>query len=278
MRLKKRLEPKPILHWLKGHRVDFILSLVSVICFVLFVRASVYYRELSGMRGPVGTLIAGKVERKPTGVLNFGTVGPGTEFNNMDAVWTAREGHARIELEDGEILEMEEMTLIILKRPFKRHTKGSILERVKVLRGKVTTTVFKRQELVVIKKVMPEDPDVTKVNETDPTRQNLYPPANAAILKRETGDVEIVFSWPKAATGYHVLRRLDESQLRYTEVENERFVKLLVPQNAAYIWQIVDANKKVLAGPYKFELKVLTDESAKKLFKEGVQGPAEIHW
>ncbi len=274
----------------KNRRVDIILLSASFVCFAIFIRNSIKMEELSGIGAPIGVLKTGKIMKRSLGGKAFNLVTSGTEFFNLDAVWVGPGQKATVALESGDMLELFERTLVVLKKQFKEAGRATnVLKRqFKLAKGRVS--VGDSQDY----KYKDEDSAVwdsknlkfgnTPSADDGKASSDMYPRQDSIIYTRAESEQKFTLVWPTPISGYLEIQDRQEGRRIHEELKNQRSVTLNLSQNRVYYWQIIDQQRNTLFGPNKFELRKLTESSVGKLLegkKEGSsQGeqPVEVYW
>jgi len=266
--------------------LDIILLFFSGLFFFLFLLGSLQIDKMSGIGNQVGTMTSGAAERKLNGQQSFLAIYPKTTLHNMDTVWVGRKSRATIEMESGQMLNLGELTLVILKQHFKPVLrKGMTLATdFEVVKGKVVVndkTSFTGDagadegfDPGGLSEKKPSDPSSTN------GQFEIYPLENSVIYSRSVSDVELTFVWPKALTGILAIRDRANGQMYYTSIVNQRSATVKIPQNSEFFWQILNANDVGEIGPFQFELKRLENEEAvKEIFKnQTTKKPIQVYW
>jgi hypothetical protein len=281
--LSARLRLPPVARaFLFAHRLDIALLAASAICFGLFARGSIEFQRLSGIQGPIAHLSDGEAERKPSGTTSYVSVTKGSNLYDLDAVWVPKLGHATLSLDDGTNLELGEKTLLVLKRPFKSTGPRHLEDEVKVVKGRVKMTGRQPRTIDSVDDKPSELPKFENAFKDRVVPAKLYPPDDGLLLRRETDRVKLTFTWVDPVKGYLVVQSKETGRVSFAEVRGEHFSNVELDQGSEYFWQLVDVDRKPLAGPFRFELRVLTDESAKEALKQQATGankrPTEIYW
>ncbi|MEO7163108.1 MAG: hypothetical protein ABI041_09315 [Bdellovibrionia bacterium] len=257
-------------------KYDIALLVASACCFGLFLERSLNEDQISGIGGPIALLTQGRAERKASGTNLFVDVGPNSKLFNLDAIWVGKDGEATIKLEGNISVSLTEKTLMILKRPFKhRDGQSSLEEEIKVVKGKVQTPEGKAitPEKEALAPVVPEDFSKGKKVPIE-----LYPKDNAVIYLRPEKDIPFAFAWPNELNGYIVIQNKVTGRRIYAEIRDQRHFAAKLEQPGSYFWQVTDADRRPMLGPYTFTVKHLDNEAAKQLLKSGPSTSTDVYW
>jgi hypothetical protein len=255
-------------------KIDLALLMASLFCFSVFAYRSIYQDQLGGLQGPIAKLEEGSAERKPSGTLEFSPIPVGELLYNLDAIWVGKAGHARLHFESGGELELEEKTLLILKRPFKNGVR-SIEEEIKIVKGQAKTPDGKN---------LTPDPEHSPLSTSEPpeeagsARIQLYPKNQLTLYRKETAAIPMTFAWPQRATGTLVLQDTLSGHKNYWTLADQNSYSIQLEQPSTYFWQILDVDGKMLVGPNTFTVRSLDESVARELLKTGTPSPSEIHW
>ena len=277
--LKNQLKKVP---WTK---VDLSLLVASLGCFSYFVLETYsYQKSTEGPRGAVATLAGGAGNRKPAGEIDFQAAGAGTVFQNMDALWVTKGKTARLDLLGGGALEVSEKTLLLLKLPFKG---GKIrLEDIRVITGTVKFIergTGTKDQAIEQENSFGEIPNKKKAGEgnlpEDPNEAKRIAPApGLTIFTRSQATYELNITWPNPKTGFLVVSAEHSPNVIYEPLKDDLQRKVVLQMNETYYWQILGANKKVIYGPYKFNLKLYDENEIKRLMSEGKEKSVQVIW
>lgn len=266
--------------------MDAFLLLISAALFGLFAMRSYQLEERSGIQNFIATLVSGDAERKLAHTHSFNTVKVGDPLYNLDAIWVGKNKKATVRIETGQVLELSEMTLLLLKRPFKtmkqdlgvKSQEFKLLKGHMVLNGKITLSPEDGTAAEI------ELPKIGIPENTDPTGfkipEEVYPKQNSEIYIRESLDREFVFKWSKPVEGMLSVQIQDEGgSVRFVELHNQRTAPVVLAPNHTYLWKILNSQNKIQFGPYRFNLKVIDDdEKVKSLLNKKGDNPVEVYW
>jgi hypothetical protein len=266
---------------LKKFRLDIALGLGAVGCLAFFFWNSTNFEKRTGIGQPVATLTAGNVERKANGNMSFVLATPGSQFFNMDVAWVGKGGSADLTLDDGVSVHLDENTLIILKRPFKRKLHQTVRERVKVIRGKVTTSSAAEREIqneTVFKELPAPKPSAS--GGPGGPGQAVQPRPGVTLYFRAAGLPIAIFAWPQFTDGVFVVLNKTTQQANYMPITHQNTVRYELPHaDGSFAWQLIDAKKNVLLGPFSFQTKFVDDAKIGELLRHPPpKGTAEIYF
>jgi hypothetical protein len=222
-------------------------------------------------------LSQGTAERKASGTHLFVDIGPNSRLFNLDAVWVGKDREATLLVDERFSITLAEKTLMILKRPFKLLPGQSLLEEeIKVVKGKIKTPDGKviTPEVEVLAPISPEPP--SKDEKKIPIQ--LYPKDNSTLYLRPEKNIPLIFAWPTNLTGYIVIQNKNNGRRIYSEIQNQRYFPAKLDQPSSYFWEIMDADRRPMLGPYSFIIKHLDEEAARQILKSGPSSNVEVYW
>jgi hypothetical protein len=257
--------------------------------------------NMSGISTPLATFTHGQGKRKPSGSFTFETVNPRDSFYNQDALWVGKGEKAEVTLAEGVTFEVLEKTLMIFKKPFRSDINVLILgsksqifmgENKKsketlmnnLAKGKIRvkgegSTIRSADGIMQQAGKIPEIPKEDREKGPAVSQIGIYPKPNTAIFLKELTDVPILFAWPTASTGYLACRDLKTSHTLYFPIQNQTSIMVKLPStNSSYLWQLIDPQKQVTLGPFRFDLRPLSVDSARSLLKGGPKKSTDIYW
>ncbi len=257
-----------------AYRWDALLVVAASLCFVQFgFLNSKFEREY--VSDTIAVLKEGSAERRSFGAPSYVAVSVQGVMKNLDSVWVKKGARAVLELYDGSELQLEEQTLITLKRPFK--SAGKAAERVQVVKGKVTVKEGKEsRQLEADHAAFSEIPEIKPsakgASVPEATKLKATPGKNAVVYLRDPLTAEVGFGWPTSVTGFLSVVRKGSREANYVRVENAKSVQAVPGGPGVFLWQVVDASKKVVVGPFQFTVKNFDERSAESLVRDALEG------
>lgn len=289
--IKGLQEPKK--NRLKNHGVSLLFFTLSLACFGLFARNAFLARTLSGTSSIIGWLMNGEASRKRHGDKEFFPVALNSPLHNLDSIWVGKDQQAMVKLEDGTSLEVKEKTLVLFKRPFASNS--ALSDKVLVLKGSVkvsgTGVILTDRENSEKMKEVPKQGK--KDEQKSPERQKLeeekvFPKQDSIIyfVQKQANEASVsfktTFTWPDRVSGHLVLQDSTSNRVRYFPLTQNNFADVDISLERSYVWQVVDQEKKVIAGPFSFEVhRVLKKEMNSVLdhgLKQAGQRPVQIRF
>jgi hypothetical protein len=276
----------------RQHSVSFFFFLLSAACFGIFARNAYLAQSLSGTSSLVGYLVDGEASRKRHGDKEFYPIVVPTKIHNLDSLWVGKNQSADVRLEDGTKLEVKENSLVVFKRPFS--SSSSMSDKVIVLKGSVRVAgsgaVLTDQSAGDRMKEVPKKRAVDTRTEAQKKEdeEKVFPKPDSLVyyvLKKNSessSGFRMTFTWPKHATGHLVIQDSTSSRVRYIPIKEANYTDIDVSLERSYVWQVVDQEKSLTAGPYSFEVhKVLKKEMDNVLgsgLKAASQRPVQIRF
>jgi hypothetical protein len=274
---------KSAFSWLKKAWFDLIVLLGATICFTLFAQNTLHLNERSGMNGSIGIFSEGSALRKSNGILTFSPVKVGDPVFNMEVFFTGKDEKATIQLDNGLDILMDPMTLVLVKNPFKPKTSLREADHfLKLLRGgmKIRFRNKKKEEAQSLaQNNQHELPGMKSALPGSSPHPRIVPLAGSIHYLRTSGQfAEMRFGWPTKMKGTLVIRSETTGLARYFPLDDVTSAVIQVRPDEKYRWQIIDATKKTILGPQAVEIRILTDESARKLILGPREKNVEVHW
>ena len=195
---------------------------------------------------------------------------------DLDAIWVGPGENAVIRTEEGSLLELEERTFLVLRKPFK--PRARIEDRFRLIAGRIIVKGTEEPKKVEVPKGFPELPTAkSKPQEADPARKVYPEPGSHVLLKAER---ELPVTWVVPVTGFLAIQNRVTGQMRYLPIERASHARVELPAGAHYVWQVLDEQRRVQVGPYDFEL--LGAAGAPAVIREGLKQkgtppPLDVH-
>ena len=145
----------------KLERFTDAILLGLAIMFAIFFVQSALHPEISSSSGALAHFVNGEMSRKRAGGTGFSPVKYGDDLYNRDLLLVDSGKTAVIQFGDGKILELEENTLLILRRS----TRGVEAPVIKVMRGGVIS-LMSTDKKVFDEKSLGKPKDKTKPSPT----------------------------------------------------------------------------------------------------------------
>lgn len=279
--------PKLSTGFIKQNLLNGALLLLSAIPFTLFAYRAAHVNALSGLELlPLATLVEGTVEKREAGHDDLKKIEAGEIFYDHDAVWVGPSKKARLKLISGKEIQISENSSVVFRQPF-GDAYDDFENTVDIIQGEVVTEqkTFRTSATEGDESEAPKDEKITV--------KNIFPPDNALFYYRPGVLPEVIFSAGDALAeiiasktrAILVLKTVSASvekteksekvketqtEIRYFPLPDDGKLKTGLNLNQRYIWQVIDANKKIIAGPYPLEIRSLAVGDEAQLLKDSV--------
>ena len=254
---------------LKRHWVDGILILFSIVAFAAFTYRAAHVEELSGLAtAPIARLVEGVVEKREIQHSGARQVGAGELFFDRDAVWVGPQKKARFRLQSGKEVVISENTTLVFRTPF-GFDSDEVEDSVEVIQGEMSAG---SKTYRVNSSGGEGGGAAAKV----PVK-NIYPPDNALFYFRPrvvpevtffAGDALVQIAAEKTQGLFHLQNVDRPNEVRFIPLPADGKIKISLALNQHYLWEILTADKRVIAGPFPFEIKSLAPGEESVLIKD----------
>jgi len=274
--------------------IDISLFIAAIACFSMFTRGSINSANEDGSDAVLATLLKGNADRKANGASDFRASNVGDKFYNLDVVWVGPKKSAELGISENRTLKLPELSLIVIKRPFKDDAVSGIEEQLEVIQGRAL--VFESGKTAPTRELTNTFDEDSK-REGDPAKKQAkdlkaaeeaarekiqtlpdalkFLPEQNSVLFYMTNEptlheVSVHFAFNKKMTGLLNVRDIKTGQtFSFDLFQQDTFKTNLVP-NQEYDWSVLDSQSAVIAGPFHFEIQLTRPSDLKAEIKKAL--------
>lgn len=283
---------KPLVRSIKigvlNYGSDVFFLFMAVLCFGVFINNSINSdRFISNSSFHVARVKSGNIERKRSGMYKFYKTELNQELFNRDVIWVPKQSSGEIEFSKNEVLKIKEETLLVIYRPgINTNGKGV----VEVLKGRVENA---REFNLNSQYKIQADSSNTAQDQADDIKKSIiktlpqvsstalpsdtYPKQNSIFfIGSKSGQAAISLGWPSISSGKVIIESSADRKVFEVSFNRTNFIEHVFKQGARYTWKVVDADNKLLFGPFLFKVEKFDSAIMSDILKNKTKQHIEI--
>ncbi|MBU6376174.1 MAG: hypothetical protein KGQ59_09280, partial [Bdellovibrionales bacterium] len=199
---------------------------------------------------------------------------------HLDFLWIPEGEKAEVKFQNGQIIRLTEKTLMVVKLPFNPSTATD--NAAQLIRGsyfisnsteqKLAPDFWSRLAEVPQQSAVGADSEKNIDEASNPEGAQKaqisgpFSPSQNLILYRDgQNNKSMNFSFPTELSGTLIIRNLSKDSTEMVPLQKLRSVEYPLYNGSQYRWQVINAEKQTILGPYEFELRAFTPEIMKKI-------------